>query len=526
MSSVKPTASKPEFSPLSLARMLWKHGLMVVVTAILGSAVTYGLVHSRPNVYRSEALILIDSQKIPERYVSSTVNTEAQDRLATISQEILSATRLQKIIDEFGLYRNERKSLVQEEIIELMRKDININVEKGWSGDRPGAFRIGYEGTNPKLVAEVANELASLFIEENLRTRERQAQGTADFIDSQLQEAKKTLDQLEAKVSAYKLKHDGDLPEQQGALNSQLSSLQIELQGNQDAIGRAQQNKVVLQGTLSMTETEINRVNTQPIALSGKTDASQIKSLPGETNLQYLQSQFDDLSKQYLPTYPRMVVLKREIEREKVVEREQRARLDTLKSQIALADHEIQQRTKEREGIVKAISTLQARIEQLPVREQEMAELTRDYEESKSNYKSLLDKKVAASMATDMERRQEGERFTLLDPPRVPEKPISPKMPLLLIGCVASVVLGLGLAAATETKKNAVLGEWELPEGTPVLGRVPYIEPPRRKRRAGGDQKNTDKGKPASWKWVLVSSLVLSLVATCAAGVYLYWRRL
>ncbi len=277
--------------------------------------------------------------------------------------------------------------------------------------DRPGAFRIGYQGTNPKLVAEVANELASLFIEENLRTRERQAQGTADFIDSQLQAAKKILDQLEAKVSAYKLKHDGDLPEQLGALNSRLSSLQIELQGNQDALGRAQQNKLVLEGTLSITETEINRINTLPARSSGKTDTSQMKSLPGETNLEYLQSQYDDFSKRDLPTYPRMVELKREIEREKVVEHEQRARLDTLKSQIALADREIQQRTKEREGVIKAVAALQSRIEQLPVREQEMAELTRDYEESKSNYKSLLDKKLAATMATDMEHRQEGERF-------------------------------------------------------------------------------------------------------------------
>ncbi len=395
------------------------------------------------------------------------------------------------------------------------------------AGDRPGAFRIGYQGTNPKLVAEVANELASLFIEENLRTRERQAQGTADFIDSQLQAAKKILDQLEAKVSAYKLKHDGDLPEQLGALNSRLSSLQIELQGNQDALGRAQQNKLVLEGTLSITETEINRVNTLPARSSGKTDTSQMKSLPGETNLEYLQSQYDDFSKRYLPTYPRMVELKREIEREKVVEHEQRARLDTLKSQIALADREIQQRTKEREGVIKAVAALQSRIEQLPVREQEMAELTRDYEESKSNYKSLLDKKLAATMATDMEHRQEGERFTLLDPPRVPEKPISPRTRQLGLGCIVSLVLGLALPIAAETKKNALLGEWELPEGVPVLGRVPYIEPPRRTRRVAGDQGNTEKrDKRASWKWVLVSSLVLSFVATCAAGVYFYWGKL
>ena len=110
--------------------------------------------------------------------------------------------------------------------------------------DRPAAFRIGYEGQNPTLVAEVASQLANLFIEEDLQTRERQAEGTANFIDSQLNEAKKTLDELEAKVSKYKLAHNGDLPEQESSLNATLARLQLELQGNQDAINRAQQNKM------------------------------------------------------------------------------------------------------------------------------------------------------------------------------------------------------------------------------------------------------------------------------------------
>ena len=131
MSSTKPQVSKPEFSPLSLVRIVWKHRWMVLVVAIIGSAISFGVVHELPPVYRSEALILVDSQKIPERYVSSTVNTEVQDRLASISQEILSTTRLQKVIDDFGLYRDERKRLVQEEIVELMRKDISIKLEKG-----------------------------------------------------------------------------------------------------------------------------------------------------------------------------------------------------------------------------------------------------------------------------------------------------------------------------------------------------------------------------------------------------------
>ena len=182
MSSTKPPVSMPEFSPLSIARMLWKHRLMVPIVAIrraqfwLSSSFT-----SLPSIYRSEALILVDSQKIPERYVSSTGNTEVQERLASISQEILSTTRLQKIIDDFGLYREERKKLVQEEIIELMRKDISITLENGGTQDRPAAFRVGYQGQNPTLVTEVASQLANLFIEENLADARTSSGGNRGF---------------------------------------------------------------------------------------------------------------------------------------------------------------------------------------------------------------------------------------------------------------------------------------------------------------------------------------------------------
>ncbi len=519
MTPTKPPVSKPEFSPLSLARIVWKHRLMLLVLTIAGSTASFLIINRLPSTYGSEALILVDSQRIPERYVSSTVNTEVQDRLANISQEILSTTRLQKIIDNFGLYRDERKRLVQEEIVELMRKDINIKLENGSTRDRPEAFRVGYRGRNPTLVAQVANQLANLFIEENLRTRELQAQGTADFIDSQLRDAKQTLDQLEAKVSAYKLAHSGNLPEQQSALGATLGRLQVELQGNQDAINRAQQNKVTLQGALQMAQAAEGSVRSAQRGTDSGPNSNASPAARKES--EFLQAQYDSLRQRYEPTYPRMVRLQHDIERQKMVEDAEDARIDNLKTQVAMADREIQQRNSELERILKSLEQYQGRIEQLPVREQEMAELTRDYENSKANYKSLLDKKLAAGMATDMERRQQGERFTMLDPPTVPEKPVSPNKPRLQgIGCALSLCLGLVLAFALETKKNAVLGEWEMPEGLEVLGRVPYIRPVA---RALSDH---TENKPArNSERALISSVVLSLLATCAVVAYLYWGR-
>ena len=500
MSSAKVPVSKPEVSPLSLARMLWKHLFLVLAVTFVGAAVSFVIVHELPAVYRSEALILVDSQKIPEQYVSSTVNTEVQDRLASISQEILSTTRLQKVIDSFGLYREERKRLVPEEIIELMRKDISIKLEKGWTRGRPGAFRVGYQGQNPTVVTEVATQLANLFIEENLRTRERQAEGTADFIDSQLNEAKKSLDALEAKVSQYKLAHNGDLPEQQTALSATLGRLQIELQGNQDAINRTQQNKLMLEGTVDMAEAADGILRNNQRA-ANQSEAGK-NSIPApEQDSEFLQAQYNALSKRYQPTYPRMVALQHEIEKQKMAEDSQRARIENLKTQIAQSDREIQQRSNERDGILKSIAQYQARIEQLPEREQDMAALDaglRDFEEKYD--KSLLDKKLAASMASDMERRQEGERFTMLDPPRVPEKPVSPKRPLLTsIGCVFSLALALAFPIAQEARRNAVLGEWELPEGLNVLGRVPFIDRDAPDIPEGGGARREAKDGNGRW---------------------------
>jgi protein tyrosine kinase modulator len=512
-------------SPLSIARMVWKQKILIGILTVLGCAAAIVTVMRLPVVYRSEAVILVDSQKIPEHYVTSTVNTNVQDRLATISQQILSVTRLQKIIDTFGLYAKERKSAVQEEVIERMRKDITIKVERGWTGGQPGAFHVGYEGENPALITQVTNQIANLFIEENLRTRERQAEGTADFIDSQLDEAKKTLDQMEAKLSAYKVRHNGELPQQADSLDSTLSRLQTELQGNQDAINRAQQNKLMLESTLGMAEAEETVLKFRPRP-EKSTEGAAARSTDGVTPVhrkrsEVLQDQYDTLLSRYQPNYPDLLALKSEIDRLKRVEDQEaakaatpapaparvtpaagsavalaavapppspsreemlaRERVETIRSQIALADRELTTKNADRQQILHQMSIYQARIEKLPLREQEMSGVMRDYEISKANYKSLLDKKLSAGMASDMEHRQQGERFTLLDPARVPEKPLRPNVPVFIaVGCAAAVLLAFGIGLAREANKNQILGEWEISADIPVLGRVPFIDPEAR----------------------------------------------
>ncbi|MBZ5595225.1 MAG: hypothetical protein LAP39_23520 [Acidobacteriia bacterium] len=488
--------------PLSLIKMIWnRKWLLLSVWAIL-SVSTVKVVYNLRPTYRAEAVVLVDSQKIPERYVSSTVNTEVQDRLATISQQILSFSRLQRVIDDFSLYPRERKSLSPEELIDTMRKDINIKLERGWTGNRPGAFRIAYSGEDPNTVAQVANRLSVLFVDENMRTREVQAIGTEEFITAQLGEAKRSLDHLEAKVSQYKLSHSGELPEQQQSLISTLAQLRSILDASRDNLNRAQDAKVTLENNLSMTEITLHALE------KSSAERAQAEAAPPprqKPESEVLQERYTNMLKRYSPNHPDAQALRRAIEAAVEQERssaqqtpakaaqikpeatgassntlqleQTREHVRMLKSQIAQAEKELLTRKAEQDKTLMDISTSQDRLGRLPLREQEMAQLLRDYENSKSNYRMLLDKKLAAEMSTELERLHKSERFTILDPARPPTKPMSPNRPLLYAaGCLLGLALGVGLTLLLESRKAVFLGEWELPEGVMVLGRLPVVE--------------------------------------------------
>lgn len=522
MPPTKDSTTQPALSPLSIVRMLWKHkALIAVLWAVLGAAVGI-VIWKLPPVYSAEAVILVDSQKIPDKYVTSTVSADLQDRLATINQQILSATRLKKIIEDFDLYRNERKTHVEEEIIEMMRKNITVKVERGWVANRPGAFRIIYQGENPALVAQVANRIASLYIEENMKTREVQAEGTADFIETQLQQAKKKLDELEATVSAYKVKHSGELPQQENSLAGNLARLQVELEANRDAMNRAQQTKVLLESSLGNAEAELSMHQRAFKAVAApaanETAPADTTTAPGprqpapRRESEILEAQLSVMRVRYSDDHPEVKRLQASLDRVKQLERAEtpaapaaapapvarapkqqapkvttlvepaelvraRERVESLRTQIGLAGKENETRKADQQRIISNIHAYQARIERLPVREQEMAQITRDYEMSKANYKSLLDKRLSAEMATDMERRQKSERFTILDSARIPEIPVKPKKPMLAAaGALGALLVSLALAFVIEQRKGLFLGEWELPPNSLVLGRLPEIQ--------------------------------------------------
>jgi polysaccharide chain length determinant protein (PEP-CTERM system associated) len=484
---------------LSWICVLWKRKLLIssvfVALGVLASAIVWWL----PPVYRAEVLVLVESQRIPERYVSSTVGADLNDRLTTLKQQIMSYSSLLKIINKYDLYKDERTRMVEEEIVDLMRRHIDVTLEQGWRKDQAGAFRIKYEAGQAAIAAQIANELAQLFVDQNLLSREVHAQGTSDFLKTQVEEAKKRLEGQEAILSEYKRKHNGELPQQENALISSLSRLQVQLQSVQDAISREQQNKILRDSELSAaesSETTLKRLSDQldESAKDGSARGADPEVAQMEKLLAALRTKYTDAHPDVIKARETLAALKRKRGDEAGTAEASRAptdagqvamtgtmvrereRMEQIKTQQAIIAKRLEDLEAEKTRILREMNTLQARVSQLPIREQQIASIARDYETSKANYQSLLDKKLAAEMAAEMEINQKSESFRVLDAARIPEKPVKPDRWIwALAGWLAALALAVGTGLAVEFNKNVVLGEWELPADVPVLGRVPRI---------------------------------------------------
>ena len=484
---------------LSWVRALWKRKLLIAFLwtgmGVLATAVVWWL----PPVYRAEVLVLVESQRIPERFVTSTVGADLSDRLTTLRQQIMSYSSLLVIINKYGLYQEERRRMVEEEIVDLMRSHIGVTLEQGWRKDQAAAFRIAYEARQAAVSAQVANELAQLFVDQNLASRERHSAGTSEFLNTQLEEARKRLESQEAVLSEYKRKHNGELPQQESALNATLARLQVQLQGVQDAISREQQNKMLRDSDVNAARTSqsaLQQLSEQLGARSGDESDPEMDSL--EKRLAALRTRYTEVHPDVVEARAALARLKQSRAAQTAASAknapaqagpadpshaamngslvQEQERIEQLRTQQAIIGKRLQELEPERQRILHEMADVQARVLQLPIREQQIASIARDYETSKANYQSLLDKKLSAQMAAEMELNQKSESFRVLDSARIPEKPIKPDRLLLSVaGWGVGLALATGIGLAIELNKNVLLGEWELPADTPILGRVPKI---------------------------------------------------
>jgi polysaccharide chain length determinant protein (PEP-CTERM system associated) len=452
--------------------------------------------------------------------VKSTVTGDVRNRLGTLSQQILSATRLQKIIDTVNLYPQEKKILAREDVITKMRKDISVSVVSDFGGSQDlQAFRISYSGTDPRLVAQVANELATLFIDENLKAREQQATGTNEFLQSQLLDTRKALEAQEAKLRDFRLKHIGEMPEQQTATLQVLGQLQSQLQLESEALARAEQQKGILQAMMSQSAPVVDLDDAGGMrSPSGQGEAMPLKAVSSKPNvLDSLRAELSALqARGYTDSHPSVRAIRGKIaDAEKsdpapkvlaeapkppavpvpIPPPTQPARRavpiysnPVLQSQLKAAEDEITKHKQEQTRLHNAISGYTSKLQAIPVREQEISDLVRDYEVSKAHYSQLLNSQLSAETATQLEIRQKGEKFAVLDPAQPAQRPSSPNRPLINAGgAIGGLGLGLLLALLTEFLGMSITAPEQITEATglAVLEVIPVIQThaDRRQRR-------------------------------------------
>lgn len=452
-----------------------------------------------PALYRSETLILVEQQKVPEQYVVPNVASDLQERLQSMTQQILSRTRLLKIMDEFHLYPRLRARLTTDELVERMRKDIQIELVQAPNSPRElTAFKIAYLSNDPQLAQRVTEQLTSLFIAENLKARQEQSEQTTQFLDSQLVEARTSLAGQESRVKEFKSRYLGELPEQVQSNVQILSGLQARLQQENDALSQARQQGVYLESLLNQWRSLESNISTGQAAGAVTPPAL-------DQELDRLRAQLADLSSHYTEKHPDIRKLKEQIVKTERLKQQMEAQVTAarqgntadngvrpsnyadlqamsprmqLDSQLKANKLEIQNRQRNIEELKRQNDEYQARLNLTPVREQQLAGLTRDYEQSRRNYEQLLAKRDQSEMATNLEKRQEGEQFRVLDPPNLPQKPYSPnRLKLSLIGLAAGIAAGLGLMVWAETVDDRAYSQDDIAKivSAPLLVEIPPL---------------------------------------------------
>ena len=529
-----------------LRRRRWWILIPVFVTWLT----VWGISWLLPSTYQSEALILLEQQNIPNQYVTPNVNASIQDRLQAISQQVLSRTRLQAIIDRFQLYPPVHGLLFlldSGDPIERMRKDIEIELVQ--APGHPGeftAFKLRFTATSPVLAQQVNNELMSPFVKENVQAQQL-SQDTTAFLETQLAETRTKMEEQEAKVAAFKAKHIGELPSQMEMnVQQMLGGIQAQLQSSQQALESAKLHKVELESQLRQYRLAqanphgVGRGTTGGLADSTMTPLQELNK-----ELTDIRVRLQDLQERYTDDHPDVVALKDKIAKKEreiklaeddlasntanrraanatdpaaadEVQNGSSVSLIQLENQLRANQREIENYQKHQSELESRASAYMARLNMAPEAEQELAAISRGYEESKANYNSLLQKQMQSQLATSLEQRQEGEKFRILDSPSLPAKHIGPnRFKFSLEGLALGIVIALGIVALLEVTDIRIRQEKDIKALIPslVLIKIPRLRTER------------EQTAQAIAHWVDLSAVTIMIALITVGNFYAYFKR-
>lgn len=472
-----------------------RHSLLIFLSVLGVTLAATVCAWRMPDMYKAQTVVLVDPQQVPDKYVPTTVTANIADRLTTLEQQVLSPTRLKKLIEAQHLYPDPAGK-TEEAVIKAVQKSITVEVANP-GGPKMGAFTITFSSRKRELVAPMANQIAQMFIQENQNARVVQTEGTRDFIESQLNETKRQLDEKEAQLRSIKTRNFLDLPESKPYHMEALANLRGQIQAIDDKISQDQREKAILQSVLASGNAAAPTIDVEgdPGAPAGSPYQAQVRRL--ETKLAELRTR-------YGPNHPDVRKTQDELNRVKAeaaadaqnpssqIDQKPAIQSGTIKRHNPVVEAQIEKLNEEIAEQEKQLGPLQdkvvfhtSKLEQIPVFEEQITGLQRDYDILKTQYTHMLDNKLAADMSNALEVHEKGERFVVLDKAVTPGNPSSPNRLLIsLAGVVGGLMAGLALAALVEMNDESVRTESEAAKitGKPVLSGIPEIISPRERR--------------------------------------------
>jgi protein tyrosine kinase modulator len=483
-----------------LRRRIWWIVIPTLLAPLLGFLVSYAFAPK----YKSQSLVLVEGQKVPEGYVKPVVTEDLMQRIATMQQQVLTRSRLRPMIERLDLAKNPADA---DELIASVRENLSIDPVQpssvgsnattttssgkkkkagpspSNSSDVPG-FYVSFTANKPRIAQQICAALTSMLLEENLKAREQLAQGTTDFLTRQLDESKQTLDDLEGKITSFKKDHMGQLPGDEDSNLKILMTLNSQLEASTQTLNRATQDKSYAESGLAQ---QLANWKSSQTSINPQTLEQQISSLQSQLVTQ--QSRYTDDHPDVIKTKNDIAELKRKldevnaapvqaIEATAAAANSEPAEIRQLRSQIHQYDTVIKQVTADQKRLETQISQYQSRVVLSPGIEEQYKGLTRDYDTAQRVYNDLLAKKTQAEIQTDMEHRQQGEQMRLLNPASLPDSPSFPTRWMFAAGGLgAGLGLGFGLAILKEFLDSSVRNERDVQAALelPMLGALPWI---------------------------------------------------
>lgn len=469
-------------TPADLLQFLKRRVLWIVIPFVTISLLVTVVSLRLPNMFVSDAFIVVEPQKIPESYVKSPLSVDTTERLNTLGQEILSWSNLYSILREFKPYESKHLNLSEEDKVKLLRRNIGLNIQAG----RVPYFLLFFQHRDPMLAKVIADRLALMFIDIDVKVREYRIKGTAEFLDSELDALEKDLKEPETKMVQFRKENYNQLPEMLEANLRTLEMLHQQLRANTESLDRSEAQRRSLEQQLAKTKPTLEKDE----LLSRPDIDSHLAFLLTEQATK--KAQMRTLKLRYTDNHPDVLALKKGIEKlENEIKVTQANDGDgklrklvnnptyiNLVEQLNTVNNEISARRVEKKKIESDIVSYSARVENTPRVEMERSAIMKGYASLKELYNSLLTKKQEARLANDLELRQKGEQFRIRDSASLPTSPTGPdRIRFIVIGMFLSLALGAGLAIGVELLDEQILNEAEVTNflNLPVLVEIPEI---------------------------------------------------